>query len=134
MAFGGKGFDGMMKQRMAVANQLWAAGISAETSLKLKPKFQQQFKEAEQNKIPLCIILGEDELAQNKVKIKQMGLEKDDPEKEGVMINRDEMIPEVRRRLAAILAEETLTNGVENIRIQDRDGVPSDAPAIPTAT
>lgn len=40
MAFGGKGFDGMVKDRMRICNQLWSAGIKAEFLYKNKPKLQ----------------------------------------------------------------------------------------------
>ena len=35
---------------------------------------QAQFKAAEANSVPFAIFIGEDELAQGKVKIKEMGL------------------------------------------------------------
>lgn len=40
MAFGGKGFDGMLKDRMKICNQLWKAGINTEMLHKKKPKLQ----------------------------------------------------------------------------------------------
>lgn len=40
MAFGGKGFDGMLKDRMRICNQLWKAGINTEMLHKNKPKLQ----------------------------------------------------------------------------------------------
>lgn len=40
MAFGGKGFDGMLKDRMRICKQLWKAGINAELLEKNKPKLQ----------------------------------------------------------------------------------------------
>lgn len=40
MAFGGKGFDGMLKDRMRICNQLWKAGINTELLHKNKPKLQ----------------------------------------------------------------------------------------------
>jgi histidyl-tRNA synthetase len=47
MAFGGKGFTGMLTERMQVTQELWAAGIKTEFSYKAKPKLPQQFKQAE---------------------------------------------------------------------------------------
>lgn len=40
MAFGGKGFDGMLKDRMKICNLLWKAGINTEMLHKNKPKLQ----------------------------------------------------------------------------------------------
>ncbi|KAI4911564.1 hypothetical protein J4E90_006380 [Alternaria incomplexa] len=99
-AFGGKGFTGLLTERMQVAQELWAAGIKAEFSYKLKPKLPQQFKQAEVAGVPLLVILGEDELKDGKVKIKVLGIKDDnDPEKDGVLVNRTDMIAEIRKRL-----------------------------------
>ena len=58
-----------------------------------------QFKAAEVNGVPFAIILGEDELAQGKVKIKEMGLKDDHPEKEGILVNLSDITKEVKQRL-----------------------------------
>lgn len=102
MAFGGKGFTGMLTERMQVAQELWAAGIKTEFSYKLKPKLPQQFKQAEAAGVPLAVILGEDELKDGKVKIKVLGIkDENDPEKDGVLVDRATMVEEVRRRIPA---------------------------------
>ncbi|KAH7060880.1 histidyl-tRNA synthetase mitochondrial precursor [Macrophomina phaseolina] len=100
MAFGGKGFTGLLPERMEVARTLWEAGIKAEFSWKVKPKLPQQFKQAETGGVPFAIILGEDELKDGKVKIKQMGLPEGHPEKDGVLIEKSNMVEEVKRRVA----------------------------------
>ncbi|CAG8242620.1 unnamed protein product [Penicillium salamii] len=100
MAFGGKGFTGMLKERMDVCQKLWNAGIKAEFSYKLKPKLPQQFKAAEQGAIPFGIILGEEELAAGKCRIKEMGLPDGHPEKEGVEVTLDTLVTELQARLA----------------------------------
>jgi len=100
MAFGGKGFTGLLTERMQVAQELWAAGIKAEFSYKLKPKLPQQFKQAETAGVPLAVILGEDELKDGKVKIKTLGIkDENDTEKNGVPVERSNMIDEIKRRL-----------------------------------
>jgi histidyl-tRNA synthetase len=45
----------------------------AEFQAKVKPKLPNQFKAAEAGGVPFAIILGEDELAQGKCKLKAMG-------------------------------------------------------------
>ena len=119
MAFGGKGFDGMLPQRMGVCKLLWDAGIKvqplssficenlisdlayqAEFSYKLKPKLPAQFKAAEASSVPLAVILGEDEQAAGKVKIKEMGLPEGHPEKDGVLVEIKNLAIEVKKRLA----------------------------------
>ncbi|KAH7079244.1 hypothetical protein BKA63DRAFT_261937 [Paraphoma chrysanthemicola] len=100
MAIGGKGFTGMLTERMQVAQELWAAGIKTEFSYKVKPKLDKQFKQAETAGVPLAVILGEDELKDGKVKIKVMGIEdKSNPEKDGVLVERTNMVEEIRKRL-----------------------------------
>ncbi|XHG01422.1 Cytoplasmic and mitochondrial histidine tRNA synthetase [Aspergillus wentii] len=100
MAFGGKGFTGMLKERMDVSKILWNAGIKAEFAYKLKPKLPQQFKAAEQGGIPFAVILGEEELAAGKVRVKEMGLPDGHPEKEGVLVELTTLADEVKSRLA----------------------------------
>jgi histidyl-tRNA synthetase len=100
MAFGGKGFDGMLTERMAICKALWDAGIRAEFSHKLKPKLQAQFKSAESDNVPYAVILGEEEQKQGKVKIKEMGLPEGHAEKDGVMVDIAQLPAEVKKRLA----------------------------------
>ncbi|KAI0837941.1 histidyl-tRNA synthetase [Hypoxylon sp. FL0890] len=103
MAFGGKEFDGLLLQRMSVARQLWDAGIKAEFSAKVKPRLPQQFKAAED--VPLAVILGQDELADGKVRVKVLGTgkgseEKDDKDKDqGQLVSRDDLVQEVKKLL-----------------------------------
>ncbi|KAL8830501.1 MAG: hypothetical protein Q9170_005704 [Blastenia crenularia] len=99
MAFGGKGFTGMVRERMEICKMLWDAGIKAEFSYKLKPKLPAQFKAADVNGVPFAIILGEDEEKAGKVKIKELGLPEGHPEKDGVMVNKTDLVQEVRSRL-----------------------------------
>ena len=121
MAFGGKGFDGMLPQRMVVCKTLWDAGIKAEFSYKLKPKLPAQFKAAETANVPFAIILGEEEQAAGKVKIKEMGLPEGDPTKDGVLVDIANLTSEVRRRLA--MKAETTGQLVEMIGSTSISGV-----------
>jgi histidyl-tRNA synthetase len=115
MAMGGKGFDGMLTERMEVARQLWDAGIKTEFSYKVKPKFQAQFKAAEAGGVPYGVILGEDELKEGMVKIKKMGVkDENDPdfaEKDGVLVKKEDLIDEIRTRL------QTLAERMEALKI-----------------
>lgn len=100
MAFGGKGFTGLLTERMNIAKTLWDAGIKAEFSWKVKPKLPAQFKLAEQGGVPFAIILGQEEVAQGICKIKEMGLPEGHPEKDGVPVQMDSLVEEVKTRLA----------------------------------
>ncbi|KAF2435754.1 histidyl-tRNA synthetase [Tothia fuscella] len=115
MSFG----SGLLEERMAITTELWDAGIKAEFSWKVKPKFDKQFKQAEQGGIPFTVILGEDELAQGKLKIKELGLPAGHPEKDGVMIEKSDLVREVKSRLqTAAQKQEDLENGVANLAVQ----------------
>jgi histidyl-tRNA synthetase len=117
MAFGGKGFTGLLKERMSVCATLWEAGIKAEYLYKVKPKLPNQFKAAEVNGVPFAIVLGEDELAQGKVKIKEMGLRDGHPEKEGVLVNLGDIVEEVRYRLRRKQELDELTRQADGLRV-----------------
>ncbi|KAI8635625.1 histidyl-tRNA synthetase [Xylariaceae sp. FL1651] len=99
MAFGGKEFDGLLHDRMAITKQLWEAGIKAEFSPKVKPRLPQQFKAAETEGVPLAIILGQDELAAGQVRLKQ--LSSGDNEDRGRLIPREDLVREVKVLLEA---------------------------------
>lgn len=101
MAFGGgKDFTGLLPERMEVAKALWDAGIKAEYMWKVKPKLQNQFKAAENSKVPWCVILGEDELKAGKVKIKEMGLPEGHAEKDGIIVEKANLIAELQGRFS----------------------------------
>lgn len=99
MAFGGKEFDGLLLERMGVARRLWQAGIRAEFSPKVKPKLPQQFKAAED--APLGVILGQDELAAGKVRLKTLGQgdDKSEDKDRGVLVKLDDLADEVKKLL-----------------------------------
>lgn len=156
MAFGGKGFNGLLEERMEVAKTLWDAGVKAEFSWKVKPKLPAQFKAAETGGVPFAVILGEDELAQGKVKIKEMGLPEGHPEKDGVMVEKSNLVQEVRERLRKfkegedgtqerssevppevppeVADVEEVTEKMGKTSTQDRPEIPGEPPVIPTVT
>ncbi|KAH8675379.1 histidyl-tRNA synthetase-like protein [Xylariales sp. PMI_506] len=117
MAFGGKGFTGLLKERMEICATLWEAGIKAEFSYKVKPRLPNQFKAAETNGVPFAVVLGEDELAQGKVKIKEMGLRDGHPEKEGVLVELANVVEEVKQRLRRKYELDDMTRQAEGLRV-----------------
>ncbi|RGP81581.1 histidyl-trna synthetase [Fusarium longipes] len=115
MAFGkGKGF---LKERMSVCAKLWEAGIKAEFLYKVNPKLNAQFKAADANGVPFAIFLGEDEVAEGKVKIKELGLQEGHPEKEGVLVTLDDMVKETKVRLQRKRELDALTTQAEGLRV-----------------
>jgi histidyl-tRNA synthetase len=120
MAFGGKGFTGLLKERMNVAKTLWDAKIKAEFSWKVKPKLPAQFKQAEQGGVPFAVILGEAECEAGECKIKEMGLPEGHPEKDGVTVKMDRLVEEVQARLAQWYEQnpvDTLSTGTAQLAI-----------------
>ncbi|PHH67680.1 hypothetical protein CDD82_1223 [Ophiocordyceps australis] len=99
MAFGGKDFDGLLLERMSVAQRLWTAGIRAEFSPKVKPKLPQQFKAAED--VPLGVILGQDEMAAGQVRLKMLnqGDDKSEEKDRGKLVSLDDLAQEVKKLL-----------------------------------
>lgn len=128
MAFGGKGFTGMLKERLQVAKLLWNAGIKTEFAYKEKAKFQTQFKQAEQAGIPFAVVLGEDEQAQGKVKIKELGLPAGHPEKDGVLVALADLVSEIKARIdreGESLPMQDIKDGIEGVveKMQSLTGV-----------
>lgn len=119
MAFGGKGFTGMYEERLDIFQMLREADINTEILHKVKPKLQAQFKAAEANKVPFAVILGEEELAAGQVRLKQMGLGDNHPEKEGVLVAITDLTGEIRRRLDQIERLDQLTVNASGLRVVD---------------
>jgi len=117
MAFGGKGFTGLLKERMEVCRTLWDAGIKAEYSWKVKPKLPAQFKAAEAGGVPFAIILGEGELENGQVKVKEMGLPEGHPEKDGVLVDQSKLVEEVKKRLQGYGQSSDVESGVASIAL-----------------
>jgi histidyl-tRNA synthetase len=64
--------DGMMKERMKIAKILWDSNISGEYSQQESPKLNAQLRNALDRNIPFMVIVGEQELAENKCKVKDL--------------------------------------------------------------
>lgn len=89
-----------------------------------------QFKAAEVNGVPFTIVIGEDEVAQGKVKIKEMGLRDGHPEKEGVLVDLENVAAEVKQRLKRKADLEGLIQEAEGLRVVD--GIKGEAEKVPT--
>lgn len=117
----GKGFTGLLTERMNVAKTLWDAGIKAEFSWKVKPKLPNQFKEAEKGGVPFAVLFGEEEISQGKVKIKEMGLPDGHPDKDGVNVDLSNLVSEVRSRIQAKADKEVgeIVNGTSALGVAE---------------
>ena len=83
----------------------------------MKPKLPNQFNAAEKNGCPLCVVIGEDEMAAGKVKIKEMGLRDGHPEKEGVLVNLKDLVSEVRNRISRKSKLDEMVQQAEGLRV-----------------
>lgn len=90
--------SGLLPERMQIARELWDAGIKATYMFKVKPKILKQFEMCDKEQIPLCIIIGEDELAKGELKVKDMKV-KDESQGGGINIKRSEMVDYIKERL-----------------------------------
>lgn len=90
--------DGLLKERMQIAKQLWDAGIKASYMFKNKPRLDKQFEICEKDMIPFAVFIGKDELEKGQVRIKDMRA-KDETQGAGVTIKQSDMIKELKSRL-----------------------------------
>ena len=68
-------------------------------------------------RVPFSVILGEDEVAAGKIKIKENGLREGHPEKTGVLVDMSELVPELRKRLARKAAIDGMTQEAGGLRV-----------------
>jgi len=87
--------DNLLEARMQLCSELWDAGIDAEYLYKKKPKLLDQFEYCEKNGIPLVIVIGQDELDSNQVRLKMVA----DREDKGILISRSDIIEEIKKSL-----------------------------------
>ncbi len=76
----------MLKHRMALCKELWAAGVKAEFLFDLSPKPQKQIDYALEQQIPYVIWIGGDEIREQRVKLKDLSVEQE------ISIPRDRII------------------------------------------
>lgn len=93
--------------------------MQAEFAYKVKPKVPQQFKAVDASGVPFGIMLGDDEVAQGKVKIKEMGLRDGHPEKEGILVDLADMAGEVKARLERKRVLEEVTVQAGGLKVVD---------------
>lgn len=84
----------LVSERFKLLNTLWAANIRAEHSYKSNAKLLQQLQYCEERDIPLVALIGEDELKQNIVKLRNVKT------REEQTVPRDALVDEVRKLIA----------------------------------
>lgn len=101
MAFGGgKDWTGLLPERMAITKKLWEAGIEAEYVYKSKANPRKQFDAADKAGCPIAVILGKEEFAEGKVRVKRLGQEfaNDD----GELVDSGDVIEAVKQKLSEV--------------------------------
>lgn len=78
---------------MRLIVELWNAGVNAEQSYKKNPKLLQQLQHCEEHEIPLAIILGENEIKQNKVTLRNVKT------REETLVPRQDLVGELQKRI-----------------------------------
>ena len=81
----------LTKERFKIVNELWDNGIKAEILYYENPRMDKQLDYGLKNKIPFLIFIGENELKENKIKIKCLANSKE------LLIDREKMIEEINK-------------------------------------
>jgi histidyl-tRNA synthetase len=81
----------MTKERFKIANELWKNEIKAEILYNENPRMDKQMDYAINNKIPFLLFIGENELKENKIKIKCLS------NFEEITVEREKMIEEINK-------------------------------------
>lgn len=113
MAFGGgDGWTGFLPERMAVAKQLWAAGVNAEYFYKAKANPRKQFDAAEKAGAKIAVILGKEEYPAGQVRVKLLG--QGDDTTDGDLVSTDSYVDVVKQKLASTHAVDVVTKMIKN--------------------
>ncbi|CAH0561220.1 unnamed protein product [Brassicogethes aeneus] len=67
----------LVEERMKICNELWESGVKVEHSYKKNPKLLAQLQHCEEFGIPLAIIIGESELKNGIVKLREVASRKE---------------------------------------------------------
>ncbi|XP_075869778.1 histidine--tRNA ligase isoform X2 [Nelusetta ayraudi] len=82
----------LLEERLKLVTELWNADIKAEVLYKKNPKLLSQLQHCEESGIPLVAILGEQELKDGVVKLRDVAT------REEADVSRADLIQEIRRR------------------------------------
>ena len=81
----------LTKERFKIVNELWDNGINSEILYNENPRMDKQLEYSLKNKIPFMVFIGENELKENKLKIKCMANSTE------IMIEREKLIEEIKK-------------------------------------
>lgn len=81
-------------ERMKICRELWDSDFKVEHSYKLNPKLLVQLQYCEEHQIPLAIVIGQSELQNNVVKIRDVVTRVEEE------VDRTKLVEELRKRLS----------------------------------
>jgi len=84
---------GLVEERLKLCQILWAAGIKTEHSYKANPKTLHQLQYCEENQIPFSVIIGEDEVKNGTVKLREISTRAEET------VQRDAIVNELKKKL-----------------------------------
>ncbi|WP_395239331.1 His/Gly/Thr/Pro-type tRNA ligase C-terminal domain-containing protein, partial [Salmonella sp. s54412] len=92
------GQKGLLEERMKLCTLLWNSGINAEFVYKEDPKLLNQFQISEESGIPFCAVIGEQELKDGVVTLRETTSRKEEK------ISRESLAETIMKRCAALEA------------------------------
>lgn len=93
------GGNGLLKERMQLAKQLWDAGIKAEFMYKNKPKPNQQLDACDKDQTPFTVIIGPAEVEAQTARVRRQ-LGKEGGTTEGDPVPRSELVEHLKAKIA----------------------------------
>lgn len=115
--------DGLLRERISVCNELWAAGINvsktrlsfhsclvistdelrsvsyqAEFMFKKKPKLAKQFEQIDKDQTPFAVLVAPEELAEGNIRVKQQ-VGKEEADGKGELMARSELVAYLKTKL-----------------------------------
>jgi histidyl-tRNA synthetase len=81
----------LTKERFKIVNEMWDNGINAEILYNENPRMDKQLDYGLKNKIPFLVFIGENELKENKIKIKCLANSQE------MVIEREKLIEEIKK-------------------------------------
>jgi len=93
---------GLVEERLRLCQVLWDAEIRVEHSYKANPKVLHQLQYCEENQIPFAIIIGEDEIANKVVKLRDIKTREEET------ISRDSLVETMIKRIAKLAHQQHL--------------------------
>ncbi|CAF0850393.1 unnamed protein product [Brachionus calyciflorus] len=85
---------GLVEERLKLCQMLWEASIKTEHPYKANPKILHQLQYCEENSIPYAVIIGQDEIDNNVVKLREVATRAEET------VPREKLVEVLREKLA----------------------------------